>query len=136
MAFDLALSEHGDLLISGHGDLLGKSGIDLIEQRMLIRLRVQRGAWVYDSDKTFGSNLQHLVGSSSADASTAAIAFVREALRPMKEISVDSVDVVMGDDHSVTVNVNYRTIDLETQVLSDPRSLTITLAQAVSGTGA
>lgn len=135
--FDLAISEFGDLMISGHGDLLGKSGVDLIEQRMLIRLRVQRGAWLYDTDKTFGSNLHRLVGTSTADASTAAIAYVREALRPMEnEISVENVEVLIGDDHSVSLSVNYRTLNVNTNVLSDPRNLVISLAQAASGTGA
>lgn len=136
MSFDLALSEEGDLLISGHGDLLGKSGQDLIEQRMLIRLRVQRGAWIYDDNKDFGSNLDRLVGSSTADAGTAAIAFVREALRPMDEISVDGVDVDVDEAGSVTLMVNYRTINLDTNDLSDPRTLVISLTEAASGTGA
>jgi hypothetical protein len=92
MAWDLGLSEHGDLMFSGNRDLAGISGINLIEQRMKIRMRVERGGWIYDTDKTFGSNLHRLVGLSADQVASQLTPLVNEALRGMNdEISVDLV---------------------------------------------
>jgi hypothetical protein len=106
MSFDLAFSENGDLIVAAHRDLAGTSGTALIEQRMKIRLRMQRGRWIYDFTQTLGSQLHTLSGLPSASATRYVDAYVREALRDMEEISVDEVQVI-PTDHDLTVNVIY-----------------------------
>lgn len=133
--WDLAISDHGDLILSGHRDLQGRSGSDLIEQRMRLRMMVTRGAWPLDSTKTFGSNLSRLIGMSPQAAAQAAPAFVQEALRGIDEIIVDAV-AVEPSDHDLKVNVLYRMQDISQGfVSSEELQLTITLPVSVSGSG-
>jgi phage gp46-like protein len=94
MPYDLALSGNGDLVIAGNRDLAGVSGTDLIDQRIRLRLRLRRGAWVYDDAKTLGSELFHLSGQKAIDLQTMATAYVRDALRTMSdEITIENVIV-------------------------------------------
>lgn len=124
MAFDLALSEHGDLVFSGNRDLAGVSGVDLIEQRIKLRLKLRRGTWLYDENRTLGSQLFRLSGVSGSQASTALAAYVQEALRPMSdEIVVNDVthlidDTIVQDGEvepavtrTLTVIVAYSVVD-------------------------
>lgn len=102
---------NGDVIISPSNDLVGKSGIDLINQRISIRLRLHRGEWLYDENDSLGSQLYRLIGVDPARASQLAPAYVREALRGMEdEIQVDDVHVVY-DAHSITLSVIYRVLN-------------------------
>ena len=112
MAFDLAISSLGDLIISGYRDLMGKSGQALIEQRMIIRLKIPRGSWVYDDDGSLGSQLYTLTSMTPTQAQAVAPAMVREALREMTEISVDDVRISF-DVRSMTIIVYYHIVQTE-----------------------
>lgn len=107
MAYDIAISENGDLIMTAHRDLAGISGSALIEQRMKLRLRLHRGEWIFDSQQTFGSQLFSLAGLSAGDASKYAAAYVREALRDMPEISVTDVQLVTSQ-HNIILIVLYQ----------------------------
>lgn len=107
--WDLALSTDGDLIVLSNGDIAGISGGDLIEQRMLIRLRVRRGSWIYDASGNFGSQLQRLIGMRPNEAKLTAQAYVNEALRDMTEIAVDTVDISMTANQ-ISLVVNYRIV--------------------------
>lgn len=109
MPFDLLLSEHGDLVFSAIRDFQGIAGVGQVNQRIRTRLKVPVGSWVYDENGTFGSQLHTLINSNPNEAQARAEAYVREALRPMDEISVDHVelDTSSGD---MIVNVYYRFI--------------------------
>jgi phage baseplate assembly protein W len=90
--YDLVISEHGDLVMAGNRDLAGVSGIDLLEQRMRIRLMLHRGSWAFDPDDTLGSALYTLMGMPPDSAGGSIDPLVRQALKPMEnEISVDEV---------------------------------------------
>jgi len=133
--WDVAISEFGDLIISGHGDLLGRSGQDLLEQRMKTRLMIQRGGWIYDADKSLGSNLFRVINMPPSSASQAAIAFVREALRGMDEIIVENVDV-LTEGSSITLVIHYRVQDRQGSVLTAvEQTLAISLPVPASGEG-
>ena len=93
MPFDLAISEKGDLIIAGNRDLQGSSGTPLVEQRMLLRLKIPRGSWLYDEDKTLGS-LAHQIMKSHPNRAYDLPSIVQEALRPMDDISVHDVEIV------------------------------------------
>jgi phage baseplate assembly protein W len=135
MSWDLALSEHGDLIFAANRDLAGISGIDLIEQRMRIRMVVHRGSWVYDTDQTLGSNLRRLIGMSPEQAASTAPALVREALRAMDEITVDDVNV-QATDRDITLIVLYK-LRISPNALGGPtqeqRQLAITLPIVAGG---
>jgi hypothetical protein len=132
--WDLAIADNGDLIISGHRDLLGRSGSDLLEQRMKIRMLVQRGAWALDTTKTFGSNLRRLIGMPPETAAQAAPALVREALRGMDEIVVDEVQISYTNK-DITVIAFYHTQETSGGVLvsSEEKQFAITLPVAATG---
>lgn len=119
MAYDLALSENGDLIFSGNRDLQGASGTALIEQRMRLRLRMMRGQWQFDLDGRLGSRLYTLSGKSPEDAAAQAQMFVREALREMTEIEVDDVIVEVAG-RGLEIHVQYHLAnDEESSTVSD-----------------
>lgn len=112
MAWDLALAPNGDLIISGARDLAGKSGTDLLEQRMILRLKLHRGEWSYDDNDSFGSQLYRLIGENPVKAQAQAPAYVREALRPMEnEVLIDDVQVNFDDSRSITLTLLYQVLD-------------------------
>jgi phage gp46-like protein len=112
VAWDLALAPNGDLIISGARDLAGKSGTDLLEQRMILRLKLHRGEWSYDDNDSFGSQLYRLIGENPVKAQAQAPAYVREALRPMEnEVLIDDVQVNFDDSRSITLTLLYQVLD-------------------------
>lgn len=134
--WDLAIADNGDLIISGHQDLLGRSGTDLLEQRIRLRLMIHRGSWALDNQKTLGSNLYRLVGMTPTDAAQAAPALVREALRSMSEIVVDDVHVA-ATDTDITLVIFYHTAEVSQGLVSsgEEQQLTISLPVAATGSG-
>lgn len=118
MSWDLALSSAGDVVFtpgdvvfSPSADIQGISGIDLIEQRIRTRLKVQRGSWTYDEDGSFGSQLYRLTSMVPQAAIPQAVAYVREALREMPDIDVDDVDVSMRGSVLIVI-VNYHVLEV------------------------
>lgn len=126
--WDFALAPNGDLIISGNRDLAGKSGTDLLEQRMILRLKLQRGSWTYDDNDSLGSQLGQLIGDYPAKASALAPAYVREALRDMlDEISIDDVQVTQGI-RSITLTLSYTVLaDLAGESEANAQQLDVTI---------
>lgn len=93
MAYDIAISDLGDLLFAGNRDLQGIGGEAQVEQRIKLRLRIHRGTWIYDEDKNLGSSLSELSLTSPEKAEPRVNAMVREALRPMEDTVVNNVYV-------------------------------------------
>jgi hypothetical protein len=105
--YDLAISDHGDLILAGSRDLEGVSGTNLLDQRIVIRLRIPRGSWYYDTDETLGSFLFRVLGSDP-NAALEIDTYVREALRAMPEISVEEVQAIYNEDaKSMVITVAY-----------------------------
>ena len=111
MAWDLALDGNGDVIMSGSHDLLGRSGTDLIEQRMRLRMKLHRGEWFYDNSDTLGSQLYRLLGMSPDRAMLMLPAYVREALSPIEGISIDDIQTKTTDSGEISVVVIYHTED-------------------------
>lgn len=132
MAFDLAISENGDLVIGGARDLQGVSGQNLIEQRMRVRLRVPRGGWIYDTVGRFGSNLLLLLNESPELVEERAGIIVQEALRGMDEITIDDVEAQLLDNE-LLLTVGYRLVETNefenrgVADYSDPLILTVSI---------
>lgn len=134
LPWDLAISEFGDLIFSGHGDLLGRSGQDLIEQRIRLRLMIQRGGWVYDTEKRLGSNLFRLINTPSGAIKQSAVQIVREALRGLDEITVEDVNVSIDDSGSLVLVIYYRVQETRQGVVTSSveRTLAIALPDSVT----
>jgi hypothetical protein len=130
MSYDLAISEHGDLILAGNRDLAGVSGTDLINQRIVIRLTIQRGAWIFDTNGTLGSFLFRLLGQSPQSA-LETDSYVREALRGMTDISVEDVTVEYREDlKALAIQVQYsQTADSDTDIFlpGGTQSATVTV---------
>jgi phage gp46-like protein len=129
VSWDLALADNGDLIISGSRDLAGKSGTDLLEQRMTLRLKLHRGEWTYDDNDSLGSQLYRLIGENQTRAASLAPAYVREALREMEdEVSIDDVQVNFYDSRSITLTLIYTVLDdLGGQAEQNAQELEITI---------
>jgi hypothetical protein len=93
MSYDLALGPTNDLLFGSNRDLLGVDGYAIYEQRIRTRLKIRRGSWVFDTDKTLGSRLDLLYGRISEQAVGEINTFVNEALDDMEDIAVTNVQV-------------------------------------------
>lgn len=91
--YDLAVSENGDLMFQANRDLLGVSGAALIEQRIRTRLKIPRGSWTYDDDKSLGSRLHIVLNHDVERAMTEIPVFVREALDEMEDITILDVSL-------------------------------------------
>lgn len=113
MAWDLKLSENGDLVFGPNRDLLGVSGHELTNQRVILRLRLPRGSFIFDKNKDLGSNLYNILRHShglTTELTPQVTAFVREALMPMDDIQVQEVHVEQipeGGYKSIKLQVDY-----------------------------
>lgn len=124
MAYDLAISDYGDLLLAGNRDLAGVSGPNLTDQRIAIRLTVHRGTWFYDDDGTFGSELYQVVGKP-AENSLDIDALVRNALAPMEEISIEDINWEYDEGtKAVVVQVSYLVIESGEGYIDQPGGIT------------
>lgn len=100
MAFDLALSEHNDLIFAANRDLLGVGGVELVEQRIKLRIKMERGSWVYDINQDLGSNVHRALGKVYDLAASEIPTWVRQALEPMEDIQVHEVQMRQPVDNS------------------------------------
>lgn len=130
MAYDLALSENGDLIFAANRDLQGVSGIALVEQRIRLRLRMMRGQWQFDTEARLGSRLYTLPGKPIEDATPQAQVFVREALRDMDDISIDDV-VIESSARGLEIHVQYH-LSSDDEAETD-LNLVMTVAVPVGG---
>lgn len=109
MAWDLALDrDSGDLMFGPASDLLGCTGEILTNQRILVRSRIPRGSFIYDKDNTLGSRLFSISGASKKRQLAELPPLLREALEPMDDISIQSIDAQPLADGRVEATVRYQ----------------------------
>ena len=112
MSFDLAIDyTTGDLLMAPNFDIQGRTGPDVFEQRIRIRLKVQRGTWLLDpTDGELGSRILDLARVSSDRAVREMEQYVREALEPMQDITVRDVTAKLDPTTSkvVMLDITYQ----------------------------
>lgn len=111
MAWDLALSDTGDLIFGPNRDLLGVSGQELDKQRIVVRCRIPRGSFIYDEDETLGSNLHTISRYTSARQLSLAEAYVQEALADMEGVDVEEVEAALTDEGYVGIRVKFTQTD-------------------------
>lgn len=112
MSFDLAIDYNtGDLLQAPNHDIQGRTGQDVYEQRIRIRLKIQRGTWALDpTNGELGSRLLELARVSSARAVADVEQYVREALEPMRDINVRDVTAKISpvSPKAITLDITYQ----------------------------
>ena len=91
---DTALKD-GDFYLGTTGKPIVISGIKELLQRVLIRLTVKKGSFIYD--KNLGSNL-YTLKNTNKDIKNQAIIMVKEALVDIREIEVDDISVKFTDN--------------------------------------
>jgi hypothetical protein len=108
MPWDLAISDHGDLLFSGHRDLQFVDGAQLMNQRIINRMRIQRGSWIFNRNSSLGSDLDSVLGFSVEQQLDNVPHLIEEALVPIRdEIDIQSIFMDTDDLGSVTAILNY-----------------------------
>jgi hypothetical protein len=111
MAYDLAIDmTSGDLIFGPSRDLLGVTGPELDKQRILTRCKIRRGSFQYDDSKTLGSRLHEIQRFDINRQVREAPALVQEALEPMTDITIQSIDVEATEDNRLSIQVNYKPV--------------------------
>ena len=127
MPWDLMISNHSDLMFGPARDWQPITGEALLQQRVILRLRMMRGSWILDDSGSLGGNLhfalqmQQPIGIEELDT------LVAEALEPMSnEITVSDIEVKPSeyDPHGVDLMVKYQRIIPETDVPAPPSVIT------------
>lgn len=90
---DTALKD-GDFYLGTTGKPIAISGIKELLQRVLIRLTVKKGSFIYDKD--LGSDL-YTLKNTNKDIKNQAIIMVKEALADMREIEVEDISIKFTD---------------------------------------
>lgn len=106
---DTALS-NGDFLKDSRNLPLQISGMQEILQRVLIRLNVKKGSFIYDQE--LGCRL-YTLSANTKNLKEKAKSMVIEALRPMNEVLVEDVSTSLTNsgenvDIHVTLTINNK----------------------------
>jgi len=132
MAWDIAIDlQTGDLVWTGITDFASRDGSALDQQRIHVRLFIERGEFIYDpTNGALGSRLLDILRLPRARAMLEADLYVREALEPMDDIQVTNVEVVEieEDPRVVRLNITYHPRLDATDVASPPETMQETFA--------
>jgi len=129
---DLAIDYNtGDLVIAPNKDLEVRSGQQTIEQRIRVRLRIFQGEWTLDpTGGTLGSTLHDAVRLPTWRAIEEIPLIVKEALEPMDDIEVRSVDAVLDPDDARTVDLTISYAQLGD---ANPEEQTLAFTTTIAG---
>lgn len=110
--FDIAINHKtGDWVFAANADFQGVSGLDVVQQRILTRLRMVRGWELDPTNGTLGSRLTADLRLPRGRAVRELPLAVREALAPMDDISVQDVVVTQESRNSIRLHINYVSVD-------------------------
>jgi hypothetical protein len=127
--FDLKLDTNGDLVFGGNLDLLGATGDQIYEQRVIVRLKIPRGLWVYDINGTLGSQLREIIRNARSYSADRARTYVMDALSPAGDISVREVEITPNESGTrVDITVSFRTTLMEEDIAFIPNEEELLLA--------
>lgn len=128
LAFDFKV---GDLAVAPNKDLDRKTGADLVEQRIRVRLKIIQGSWLLDpTGGSLGSRLVDALRLPMFRATTEIPLMVQEALEPMDDISVTNVVVTPDEDDSSSVSLAIYYTILDDSGLTTSEELTTSLTIA------
>lgn len=109
--WDLAISPHGDLIFSAGRDWLFVDGEQLMNQRIVNRLRIKRGSWIFNRDSSLGSDLDSVVGRSMEQQLENIPHLISDALDPIRdEIELHDVAVTTDELGGVVAILSYSLI--------------------------
>ena len=113
MSLDLAIDFNtGDLILSPNRDIERRVGVDTIQQRIRVRLRIRQGDWPLDfTGGSLGSRLREALRYPMWRAETEIPMIVREALAPMDDIVVDDVQVAVSGPRTILVSIFFSIIE-------------------------
>jgi phage gp46-like protein len=119
MPWDLQISNFSDLMFGPSRDWQPITGEELLKQRIILRLRMQRGSWILDDSGDLGSNLHFTLRMQQPVALEELDTLVTEALEPMSdEITVLDIEVKPSevDINAIDLLVTFqRVLPSETQ---------------------
>lgn len=95
---------NGDFKVSSNGRPEQIDGTQELLQRAAIRLNVPLGSFVYDAQ--LGSRLHSLKAEDDA-LNAKALAMAQEALKPLPQLTVESVSCAVGEPVVVMVQLSY-----------------------------
>lgn len=99
----------GDWVYTGHRDLMHSDGEDHIYQRIVTRLKIPRGEYIYDASGTLGSDLPEATRGLMDKTLPEVPTIIQEALAPMSDIRVNNIQLnMMEDDPSaIRASISY-----------------------------
>jgi hypothetical protein len=104
MPWDIGLSQYGDLNFTAARDLLMVRSGDLVQQRMMLRLRLPKGSYMYN--KKLGSEMRSLLHvGNTAEQQARGASIVTQALRPMDDLTISSITVEPDARNPRAINV-------------------------------
>lgn len=131
MPWDLQISQFSDLVFGPSRDWQPITGEALLQQRIILRLRMQRGSWILDDSHDLGSNLHLTLRMQQPIALEELDTLVAEALEPMSdEITVLDIEVKPSetDVRAVDLLVTFqRVLPLETQTQIAPSQIKLSV---------
>lgn len=135
---DLAIDYNtGDLLIAPNNDIAVRTGAEVIEQKIRVRLRIYAGEWALDpTGGSLGSHLRELSRVASFIAVTDAERIVREALGPMTEIAIHDVTAQVDpkNQRRLVITLQYDLVEPgEEQPGGGDDTITLTTAVNLAG---
>jgi len=108
--WDIAITDHGDLIFAAGKDLEYVEGTQLYNQRIINRLRIRRGSWIFNRDSSLGSDLDSMMGRPQTQQVANVTNLVANALAPMDE-EIDIQDIqVTPEVRGVQVMISYSLI--------------------------
>lgn len=108
MAYDFALDlSTGDWVFGSTRDLLGVTGPELDKQRIFIRTKIPRGSFIYDENNDLGSRLHEITRYPSQSQIDQARTYVVEALSEMDGVSIDEINIDIGEGGQLIVDVQF-----------------------------
>lgn len=113
MAWDIAFHpETGDWLWNARRDIQQVSGPNQIEQRIHTRIRIRMGEWIYDRQRTLGSQLHTALRLPRERVLGEIPLMLQHALEPMKDIDIVEIKVEQPDPNQrlVRVRVQFRAL--------------------------
>lgn len=120
-----------DMVSTPSGDVAIVTGDALTQQRMRVRIFVQRGSWALDpSDGQLGGSLSALFRMNVDQAASALPLLVREALAPMADIRVDDVQAAVDEVTPGKINFTVYYTPVTATAEGSPQQLTTSVEVA------
>lgn len=122
MPVDLEISALGDLVFTGGRDLSVVQATDVMKQRMMLRLRLPRGSYKYN--RSMGSELRLALNRPNRpEVREHAASYARAALVPMQDMSIQEIQIEIGEDNPRAMIVKIAAsglIDRRRSTISSP----------------